>query len=264
VSLPLQNKPSSQGELFGVAEQPLFMSQLSSVQILPSSQSVGGPGWQIPPLQLSLLVQALPSSQPPAVLEWSQVPVGRQMSLVQALPSSQLALFPWQPPWPVQTPSSHWSGSSPGLPLSQVAVLVALAQPDAGRHWSSVHGLPSSQSSAGPGPQLPPAQVSPTVQALPSSQAAVLGGCRQAPSPSQASSVQGLPSSSQIVPAAPALQSDEQQSPALLLPSSQVSPHAASTIPSTQVLPAGMQLPVESQLSAGVQGSPSSQARPLF
>ena len=61
-------------------------------------------------------------------------------------------------------------------------------------HSSSVQTLPSLQSTALPAWHLPAAQVSPLVQALPSSQPAVLALCRQPLAGSQLSSVQGLPS----------------------------------------------------------------------
>jgi hypothetical protein len=48
------------------------------------------------------------------------------------------------------------------------AVLLAWTQPVPGLHESSVHGLASLQFGAAPPTQIPPAQVSTAVQALPS------------------------------------------------------------------------------------------------
>jgi hypothetical protein len=61
-----------------------------------------------------------------------------------------------------------------------------------GLHASSVHGLPSLQTTAAPATQLPVLQASPMVQALPSLQPAVLALNWQPSLGSQLSSVQGL------------------------------------------------------------------------
>ena len=60
---------------------------------------------------------------------------------------------------------------------------------------SWVQGFPSSQSRDPAPAQEPPAQTSPVVQVLPSSQTTVLFTCPQPVAGSQLSSVQGLPSS---------------------------------------------------------------------
>ena len=60
------------------------------------------------------------------------------------------------------------------FPSSQDAVLLALTQPLAGTQESSVQGLLSLQPGAEPPTHAPAAQVSAVVQALPSSQDAVL------------------------------------------------------------------------------------------
>ena len=80
------------------------------------------------------------------------------------------------------------------LPSSHGAVLGTLAQPPWGSHVSVVHGLPSSHGLGLSGLHTPAAQVSPVVQALLSSQAAVLGVNVQPVAGLQASSVHGLPS----------------------------------------------------------------------
>jgi len=68
-------------------------------------------------------------------------------------------------------------------------------QPVAGSQPSAVQVLPSLQLGGGPPTQLPAAQVSAVVQALPSSHAAVLFVCTQPVAGAQVSVVHTLPSS---------------------------------------------------------------------
>ena len=74
--------------------QPVFLSQESTVQSLPASQSSSLPGRQIPDVQWSLSVQALPSlhglSSPLVV----QPVMASQPSSVHRLASSQLTAWP--------------------------------------------------------------------------------------------------------------------------------------------------------------------------
>ena len=72
--------------------QPPAVSQLSAVHALPSSQSGGGPPLHDPPLQVSLVVQALPSVHGALLLAYAQPVAGLQASSVQGLPSVQAAL----------------------------------------------------------------------------------------------------------------------------------------------------------------------------
>jgi hypothetical protein len=105
--------PSEQLPVLLVNTQPVAGLQLSVVQGLLSSQTTGVPGWHVPPLHMSPVVQAFPSEQetvllvnthPVAVLQVSvvhgllslhvngvptQAPA-TQASVVQALPSEQL------------------------------------------------------------------------------------------------------------------------------------------------------------------------------
>src|SRR5262249_52864233 len=76
------------GAVLLVWTQPDCVSQLSSVQTLPSLQSGGGPPTQLPLLHMSLVVQALPSSQEAALLVCTHPVSGLQLSSVQTLPSS--------------------------------------------------------------------------------------------------------------------------------------------------------------------------------
>jgi hypothetical protein len=104
------------------AQLPVFVSQLSAVQPLPSVQGLAGPATQSEPWQASPTVQALLSSQVPALGLWlhDQLPaLLMQASTVQALLSSQS----WLPP-PLQVPPSqvsavvHASPSSQSVPLA--------------------------------------------------------------------------------------------------------------------------------------------------
>ena len=96
-----------------------------------------------------------------------------------------------------------------------------MAQPVAGLQESLVHGLPSSQLAATPGTQVPPAQASPMVHALPSVQASVVWACTQPAAGSHVSAVHGLPSS-QFAP-----------EPAMHAPFTQLSPNVQA-LPSEQ------------------------------
>ena len=97
-SLLVQETPSSQVPPSAMAiplHLPVFVSQLSVVQALPSLQAIGVPV-QLPLAQVSPVVQGKPSSQgePSAVWLDVQTPVLiSQLSDVQPLPSSQSALL---------------------------------------------------------------------------------------------------------------------------------------------------------------------------
>jgi hypothetical protein len=98
--------------------------------------------------------------------------------------AGQLGLVPLQVSWSSHTPIAERHGS-PTLPAVKT-------HPVAGTHLSTVQILPSSQVTAGPPVQLPPAHVSGVVQALPSSQPSVLFTCWQPRVVSQESFVHGL------------------------------------------------------------------------
>jgi hypothetical protein len=98
-----------QGAVLAVCWQaPVLGSQLSSVQTLPSLQSFCTPP-QDPPLQVSALVQALPSSQLPLLNGAKmQVPLALvQLSAVQTLPSVQLIAAPLHLPALHTSPVVH-------------------------------------------------------------------------------------------------------------------------------------------------------------
>src|SRR2546422_6572961 len=129
--------------------QPLAGLQLSVVHTLWSSQLGGGPPTHVPPLQVSFVVQALPSLHGAVLFGWMQAPP-LHTSSVQTLPS-----------------------------LAHGAVLFVWTQPVAGLQLSVVQTFPSSQLGAGPPTHVPPLQVSFVVQALPSLHGAVLCVCVQ-------------------------------------------------------------------------------------
>jgi len=114
------------------------------------------------------------------------------VSVVHELPSSQFGAAP-----PTQVPAEHRSFVVQASPSSQDPVLFMCTQPTAGSQESSVHGLSSSQPSAGPPTQVPFEHWSEVVHALPSSQPLLLKPVTwQMPAPSQVLlSVQTFPSS---------------------------------------------------------------------
>src|SRR5439155_1087463 len=170
----------------------------------------GAPPVQAPPLQVSLVVQALPSLQGAVLLTWTQPVEGLQVSSVQTLPSSQEGAGP-----PTQRPPLQVSlvvhvlpvGDAPptngrplqvslvvqALPSLQGSVLLPWRQPVVGSQLSSVQRLLSLQLSAGPPAQRPWLQVSLVVQALPSVQGAGLFVWTQPVDGLKVSSVQTLP-----------------------------------------------------------------------
>src|SRR5207244_2366857 len=89
-----------------------------------------------------------------------------------------------------------------------------LSSQTASLHWSAMP-----EQSRGVPRQTPSWQVSPTVQKAPSSQGPVIAVCWQTPWASQASAVQALLSSVQVLPATASWQVAEQQSPSRVLPS---------------------------------------------
>jgi hypothetical protein len=190
VSFVVQALPSSQGAELSVWTHPVAGSQVSSVQTLPSLQFGGAPPTQLPPEQVSFVVQALPSLHEAVLFVWTHPVAGLHESSVQPFPSLQLGGSP-----PTQAPPKHVSFVVQALPSLQDAVLFVCTQPVAGLHESSVQTFPSLQFGGTPPTQLPPEHVSFVMQALPSSHAAVLFVWTQPVAGSHESSVHGLPSS---------------------------------------------------------------------
>src|SRR5207244_163850 len=124
VSLVVQALPSLHGSVLLAWTQPVVGLQLSSVEGLPSSQVGAGPPTHCPPLQVSLVVQALPSVQGSVLLPWRQPVVGLQLSSVHRLLSSQLSAGP-----PTHRPPLQASLVVQALPSVQGAVLFVCTQP---------------------------------------------------------------------------------------------------------------------------------------
>ncbi len=163
------------------------------VQPLPSSQTLAGSTaapLQAPAWHASPAVQALASSHGRLLLALTQPVFGSQLSLVQRFLSSQSTDAPAQPP-PLQ--ASPWLHA---LPSSHGKVLAANAQaPVTALQLSVVQALLSLHTALVPETQALFAQLSPSVQALPSVHGEALALCVQPVLASQASSLHGLPSS---------------------------------------------------------------------
>src|SRR2546428_11251442 len=87
------------------------------VQTFPSGQLGAGPPTHVPPLQVSFVVQALPSLHGAVLFVWVQPVAGLQLSVVQTFPSLQFGGGP-----PTHVP-----------PLQVSFVVQALIGMDAGR-----------------------------------------------------------------------------------------------------------------------------------
>jgi hypothetical protein len=168
--------------------------QASVVHALSSLHEIAAPPWHEPPPHVSPEVQALPSSQDAVLFVKTHPVAGLQLSVVQALSSLHVTV---KPPW--HEPPPHASSVVQALPSSQDAVLFVKTHPVAGSQLSFVQPLPSLQTTAAPPWHEPPPHVSPEVQALPSSQGAVLFVKTHPVAGSQVSVVQALPSSHETV-----------------------------------------------------------------
>jgi len=194
VSPEVQAFPSSQGAVLLVKTQPVAGLQLSLVQALSSLHTTVAPPWQVPPPQVSPEVQAFPSSQGAVLLLKTHPVAGLQLSVVQALSSLHVTVAP---PW--QVPPPQVSPEVQAFPSSQGAVLLLKTHPVAGLQLSLVQALSSLHTTVAPPWQVPPPQLSPEVQAFPSSQGAVLSVKTQPVAGSQVSVVQAFPSSQAAV-----------------------------------------------------------------
>ena len=166
--------------------QPVLASQESAVQALPSSHSTVMPLHRVT-LQVSSLVQAVPSSQGEVLAAKTQPDFGSQLSSVQTFLSSQSkGLTPGWHAAPLQV-----SAKVQALLSSHGTLLALCTGPMAGLHESSVHRLLSSGLTTAPR-QAPWLHVSKAVHAFRSSQPMVLNGKTQPCLASHASSVHGL------------------------------------------------------------------------
>ena len=169
LSVLLQLLPSLQPLLLGVCWQPVTLLQVSFVQLLLSLQSVAPEPVQVPPLHAELTVHLSLSSHGPLTASWVQPTPVLQASVVHTSLSSQLVGVP---PHVVPLQVSLTVQASPS---SQLPVVATCVQPLFLSQASVVQGLPSSQPTAATPVQTPAAQLSPLVQASPSSHAAVFG-----------------------------------------------------------------------------------------
>ncbi len=160
--------PSVQARALGVwAHRPVKVSQLSLEQGFASSQLAAVPATQLPPAHASLTVQALPSLHAPLLAVARHAPVlALQLSVVQTLPSSQITSLPAHLPVEVQA-----SPAVQALPSLQAApALTGYTQVPEASHWSSVHTLPSLQTTGEPAQVPVLLHKSPLVHAFASSQ----------------------------------------------------------------------------------------------
>jgi hypothetical protein len=117
---------SSHGVLLKTTKQPLAELQRSSVQGLPSSQTIGTPPPHTPPEHVVPTMQASPLRQGSVLSACAQTnapPAELQMSVVQTLPSSQTGwhvAVQQEPGVPFAAPSSHCS-PPPVTPSPQTA-----------------------------------------------------------------------------------------------------------------------------------------------
>lgn len=181
--------PSEQVAEVSEWAQPPVGSQESAVQPLPSSHKEAAPGTQMLPAQASPTVHVLLSVQAAVLAAYRQPPKASHESVVHGLPSLQLSSAPAK-----QAPSAQTSPTVQALPSLHTLLLLMCRQPVSGSHWSTVHGLASSQPLAKPPVQTPATQASPTVHALPSEHTSVVFVYTQPTVALQPSAVHGLPS----------------------------------------------------------------------
>jgi len=268
----LQTLLSEHVAALAMCTQPASASQESSVHGLPSSQPRAEPGAQMPEVQTSPSVHALPSLHAPPVDVCTQPPVASQLSSVHALPSEQFRPVPG-----VHTAFWHASPDEQALPSSHAPPAAVCMHPTWVLQPSVVQGLPSSQPCCAPAAHAPPSHTSSDVQTFPSEHAPPLVAVHEQPvTESQASEVQGLPSPQSR--AAPPLQTPVLQTSPIVQAfwSSQaaaaalcVQPAAASQksavhgFESSQPTPAPGAQPPPRQASPLVQALPSVQVAAL-
>ena len=180
-SLSLQAKPAFKWV------QPVCGLQASTVHGWASSQFRVAPAPHLLFKHESPWVQALPSSHGPAWAAKAQPEPGLQLSAVHGLPSTQVKTAPL-----THLPALHKSFWVQTLASLHGRAAFKTVQPVCGLQPSTVHGLASSQVIATPALHLPTTQVSPWLQALPSSQLPAWGWLPQPVIGSQFSVVHGL------------------------------------------------------------------------
>jgi hypothetical protein len=190
VSPTVQNLPSSHGSELFTWPQPCTGSQTSVVHGLPSPQARGVRPRHVPPAHPSTVVQTSWSLHGRLLGVWVQPDPGLQPSVVHTLPSSQGRGVP-----ATQTPPLHVSPTVHALPSSHALLAFVFTQPSVGLQLSIVHGLPSSQLTAGPPAHVPPLQRSPDVHWSSSLHDTVFGVCVQPVADAHESVVHTWPSS---------------------------------------------------------------------
>ena len=184
--------PSSQAKELAAFTQPTTVTQLSSVQTLPSSQGLDPTPLQAPAVHESASVHGLPSSHAALLAAVVHPEIGAQLSVVQGFLSSHGG-----PAAPRHWPLAQVSLTVQAFPSSHAAAFAAWTHPTAWRQLSSVHTLPSSQTMNPTPAHVPPLHKSTSVHGSPSShpRPSAASTCTQPLEPLQVSMVQGLPSS---------------------------------------------------------------------
>ena len=181
--------PSLQDSVLFANTHPVALLQESEVQAFPSLHCFWLPEIQLPPWQVSPTVQAFPSLHGTELGVFEQ-PLGVTAIGGTGFPSSQFNVEP-----DTHTPPLHWSSTVQTDPSEHAFELGVKTHPTPGSHESVVQGLLSLHVFGVPALQTPLPQRSPTVQAFPSSQGAVLGVLLQPLSVLQESVVHPFPSS---------------------------------------------------------------------
>ena len=270
LSLMVQAFPSLQALELLLNTQPLPGLQESLVQLFPSEHCSAAPPRQLPPAQVSPVVQAFPSLQDLELFAWAHPEFGSQESVVHLFPSLQF----FAPP-PTHVPPEQISATVHAFPSLHPELLGAFTHPTPGSQESLVQRFPSLQSGAVAPMQPPSIHESMSVQAFPSSQEATLGVCVQPTSGVQPSSVQGFPSSQSGAPCPTQTPASQVSMAEQEFPSSQdavlstkthktCSSHESSVhgLPSSHTIAVPAQTP-STQVSASVQFTPSSHAGPV-
>jgi hypothetical protein len=159
----------------------------SSAQSVSDSHSQESVPEHTPAAHLSPEVQGLPSLHDAVLKAYTQPDAGLHESVVQGLLSLQTRALPG-----AQFPAEQMSPTVQALPSLHAPGAATNAHPVAGRQVSVVHTFPSLQTRAGPAVQVPPAQVSLVVHALPSVQLPLCGAKTHPEAGLQESAVQGL------------------------------------------------------------------------
>ena len=280
VSPVVQASPSLHDAVVWEVTHPKTESHPSDTQVLPllSLQINGGPPLHVPPLHVSAVVQAFPSSHVAVVCEVTHPEAESHPSDTQAFPLLSLQINGGPP---LHVPPLHVSAVVQAFPSSHVAVVWEVTHPEAESHPSDTQAFPllSLQIKGGPPLHVPALHVSAVVQAFPSSHDAVVWDVTHPEAESHPSDTHTSPLLESHVSGGPPLHVPALHVSAVVqaFPSSQdavvwdvTHPEAESHPSDTHTFPAlalhtlgvPLQEPV-SHVSPVVQASPSSQAAVL-